>query len=211
MPSLYIRTGRGDSARDRSAGWKRNPAQGKYFHIRSGFGQGSVSGFSNFFRYRLLHDRGGWWVDTDVVCLRHFEFPDECVLGTERVDPMLDRLIVSSAVIKQPIGSALVKWAWSVCHKANVETLAWGDVGPRLLQQGVDALGLHTQLRPHTFFSPVAHYDWASFVDVVPPAPFGSEVFAVHLFHQMWRHNNVDLDQRFPESCLYEQLKQRFL
>ncbi len=29
----------------------------------------TVSGFSNFFRYKLLLERGGWWVDTDVVCL----------------------------------------------------------------------------------------------------------------------------------------------
>src|SRR5262245_19785980 len=34
----------------------------------SGRAKGSVSGFSNLFRYKLLHDRGGWWVDADVVC-----------------------------------------------------------------------------------------------------------------------------------------------
>src|ERR1043165_6249395 len=34
----------------------------------------SPSGFANFFRYKLLLDRGGWWVDTDMVCLRPFDF-----------------------------------------------------------------------------------------------------------------------------------------
>ena len=30
---------------------------------------GSVAGFSNLFRYELLRRDGGWWVDTDVLCL----------------------------------------------------------------------------------------------------------------------------------------------
>src|SRR5215468_2454910 len=37
--------------------------------------EGSPSGFSNIFRYKLLLERGGWWVDTDVLCLKR-ELPD---------------------------------------------------------------------------------------------------------------------------------------
>lgn len=36
---------------------------------------GSVAGFANWFRYRLLHEQGGIWSDTDVVCLKPFDFP----------------------------------------------------------------------------------------------------------------------------------------
>jgi len=35
-----------------------------------GHGKGSVSGFSDIFRYKLLYDKGGWWVDMDVTCLK---------------------------------------------------------------------------------------------------------------------------------------------
>src|SRR5262245_26326073 len=34
--------------------------------------RGGFSSFSNYFRYKLLLDRGGWWADTDVVCLQPF-------------------------------------------------------------------------------------------------------------------------------------------
>ena len=34
----------------------------------------SYAGFSNFFRYRLLLEKGGWWVDLDTICLRPFDF-----------------------------------------------------------------------------------------------------------------------------------------
>src|ERR1041385_3961243 len=39
----------------------------------------TVSGFSNFFRYKLLSERGGWWVDTDVICLEPFTFDGDYV------------------------------------------------------------------------------------------------------------------------------------
>ncbi len=45
-----------------------------------GFGKGSYSAFSNLFRYKLILDRGGWWVDTDVVSLRPFQFDDRLCL-----------------------------------------------------------------------------------------------------------------------------------
>lgn len=37
-----------------------------------GIGKGSVAGFSDIFRYKLLYDFGGWWVDMDVTCLQPF-------------------------------------------------------------------------------------------------------------------------------------------
>ena len=39
------------------------------FRYRDGHGKGSPAGFANLFRYKLLAEKGGWWVDTDVLCL----------------------------------------------------------------------------------------------------------------------------------------------
>ncbi len=33
-------------------------------------GKGSYAGFSDVFRYKLLFERGGWWVDMDITCLQ---------------------------------------------------------------------------------------------------------------------------------------------
>ena len=49
----------------------------QYKHSRS------YAGFANFFRYKLLMERGGWWVETDVVCLKPFDFVQEYVFATE--------------------------------------------------------------------------------------------------------------------------------
>ena len=36
----------------------------------------SFSGFSNYFRYKLISDKGGFWVDTAMVCLKPWDFTE---------------------------------------------------------------------------------------------------------------------------------------
>ena len=45
----------------------------------------TYAAFSDIFRYKLLAERGGYWVDTDVVCLRPFEFVHEHAFVQARV------------------------------------------------------------------------------------------------------------------------------
>jgi len=36
--------------------------------------------FANYFRYKLIHKYGGWWVNMDGVCVKPFDFTEEYVL-----------------------------------------------------------------------------------------------------------------------------------
>lgn len=42
-----------------------------------GHGKGSVAGFSDIFRYKLLYEQGGIWTDMDITCLREIDFKEE--------------------------------------------------------------------------------------------------------------------------------------
>jgi hypothetical protein len=42
-----------------------------------GHGKGSVSGFSDLFRYKLLYDEGGIWTDMDITCLANFNVKED--------------------------------------------------------------------------------------------------------------------------------------
>src|SRR5258707_1370507 len=37
----------------------------------------TYAGFANFFRYKLLLEKGGWFVDADTICLKPFDFRKE--------------------------------------------------------------------------------------------------------------------------------------
>ena len=52
------------------------PESAIYRHHR-----GSFALFADWFRWKLLHQRGNWWVDMDVVCLKHFDIADDIVFG----------------------------------------------------------------------------------------------------------------------------------
>src|SRR5690242_13762176 len=42
----------------------------------------TYAGFANFYRYKLLFERGGWWADTDTICLKPFDFPEPHVFAS---------------------------------------------------------------------------------------------------------------------------------
>jgi len=69
----------------------------------------SYAGFSNFFRYKLLLERGGWWVDTDTICLKPFDFPELYVFSSEMSQGLE---VVNSGILKAPAGSELMAYTW---------------------------------------------------------------------------------------------------
>ena len=113
--------------------------ESEIFSYNVGPGRGSPSAFSNFFRYKLLYDRGGWWSDTDIVCLKPFEFDSDYVISSES---HLGNRHITSGVIKAPKGSPAMKDNWETCNSKDKNTLPWGEVGPRLVSQCVGKFGL---------------------------------------------------------------------
>lgn len=179
------------------------------FRHRSGFGQGSPSGFSNFFRYTLLHKRGGWWSDLDVVCLKYFRFPDERVMAQEKVDAPTDYM-VGSAVMKMPPGDPLMAWLCTECQKKDLPSLPFGQIGPDLIELGMDALDYRSYVRPYSYFCPVPYYDWKRLIDPAAEIRMNCS-YAVHLWNAMWTDAGIDKEARFPARCLYERLKRQYL
>jgi hypothetical protein len=163
----------------------------------------SVSGFSNFFRYKLLFERGGWWVDTDMVCLQPFAFESAHVFASE---VSKGTTCVSSGVIRAPRGSEAMGWAWDVCQSKDPSALHWGETGPTLVAAAVERFSLESFVQPPHVFCPVPYTDWRCFLDVDPP-PWPEESAAVHLWNEMWRRGGLDKDAAYDPRCLYERLK----
>lgn len=79
------------------------PADAVFRHERSG----GLSMFADLFRYRMLQKHDGViWVDTDVYCLRPFDFAADYVFGVERTRFRDDS--ISNAILAAPAGSELL-------------------------------------------------------------------------------------------------------
>jgi hypothetical protein len=166
----------------------------------------TVSGFSNYFRYRMLLERGGWWVDTDVVCLRPFDFESDHVFASEATR---DGSTPTSCVIRAPRGSAAMQLAWERCDARDVTSLGWGETGPRLVKEIVRDCALDQFVQPPEVFCPVPFFAWRTIVEG-PPPQFPGATRAIHLWNDMWRRAGVRKDD-VPEGTLYAELMEQVL
>lgn len=168
----------------------------------------SYAGFANFFRYKLLLERGGWWVDSDTVCLKQFDFPEEHVFATEVCNELE---VINCGAIKTPKGSPAMAYAWDVCQTKKPEELVWGETGPRLMGEAVRKFSLQEYAKPHYTFCPISYLAWEEVLDPDAEVVCGSGSYAIHLWNEMWRKAGQDKNERYHEDCFYEQIKGKYL
>ena len=168
----------------------------------------SYAGFANFFRYQLLLNKGGWWVDTDVICLKPFSFPDEHVFASEEHK---GKRIANNGIIKAPVASDVMAYACQVCRSKDPEQLMWGETGPRLLDQAIKLFALEKFTKPHQVFCPLGFEEWGSVLDPDANPSLDQTTYAIHLWNEMWRRENRDKNGQYHPDCLYEQLKRKYL
>jgi hypothetical protein len=167
----------------------------------------SYAGFSNYFRYKLLLERGGWWVDTDVVCLRPFDFSAPYVFASEMAK---GTAVPASAIIKSPAGSEAMAYAWSVCLSKQPALLKWGETGPKLVADMIARFSLDAFVQPTATFCPVECQEWNTLLTPPVRLPLGEGTFAIHLWNEMWRFHGRDKDACYPRDCAYTRLREMY-
>jgi mannosyltransferase OCH1-like enzyme len=168
----------------------------------------TYAGFANFFRYKLLLERGGWWADADMICLKAFEFGDEHVFATEMCKGFE---VVSSGIIKAPKDSRVMSYTWGICQTKKPEELAWGETGPKLMGEAVSELSMEEYKKPYQVFCPVGYSDWRKVLEPGAEDLLDESSHAIHLWNEMWRAAGQDKNAQYDSNCLYEQLKRRYL
>ena len=127
------------------------PRDRVFFYKRSE-GLGNVAGFSDLFRFRLLHEHGGWWVDTDVICLSD-QIPEPDIhFGWQ------DHRMVGSAIMRLPKGSALTLELFEAAERAGTD-IDFGEIGPGLITRVAKEQGLSDRLLPQTEIYPIPPFE----------------------------------------------------
>lgn len=168
--------------------------------------------FSDRFRYKLLLERGGWWVDTDVICLRPFAFNDEYVFSAEhQVLHGVVKEIPTITVMKAPSGSQFLEQLYDSCVALGAADLEWNESGSTLVRKLINQYSLNTFVQRAITFCPIPMSAYGSVLDPNLQFIFESGSYAAHLWHEFWRRYQVDIDATYDSDCLYEQLKAIFL
>jgi hypothetical protein len=205
----------------------------RIFTYQQGFGRHSYAGFSNLFRYELLLQRGGWWVDSDVVCLHTLDTPREQVFASS--NEINYGLAANCCVMKTTAGSRLAQRLVEEFNRFDTNTLLFGQSGPLLLQRIIREEHLEADIAAPEEYCPVGWRDVGRIVyrrrslalkqvlrDIKrrvrslyrPDLRIGTITRAtrtLHLWNEVWRSSGIDKNQMYAQSCLYEQLKRRYL
>src|SRR4026207_1011099 len=77
--------------------------------------------FSDLFRYKLLLEKGGYWADVDIICLKPFDFKSDYVFAAEKTAKNSDERkkygsnCVNGCVMKAPAQSEIMKFCYEMC------------------------------------------------------------------------------------------------
>jgi capsular polysaccharide synthesis protein len=169
------------------------------FRNRLGKGKGSLAAFSDLFRYKLLLDKGGWWVDADVFCLKAFDFAAPYVFGAEEKP-------VASGVLKMPRGCPLAELCYESARRVDPDTIVWNEL-VNILERGVRDLSLMPYVLPKETFSPIVWRDVPAYAQGEKLFAPSTHSYAVHLYNEMWRRNRLDKWRQYPPNSVLNVLR----
>lgn len=172
--------------------------------------EGSLGAFSDYFRFKMLLDNGGYWADTDMLCVKKFDFEEPYLFATELVLKNKGQTI-TSGLIKCPPNSEIMKSCYdfvsTITKKTNIK---WGDIGPSLLGNKVAEFGLEKYITSYQTFCPIHFSNYRHFVDPRHDFVCGEETYCVHLWNEMWRRNSQDKNATYHIDCFYERMKEKY-
>lgn len=179
----------------------------------------SHAGFANLFRYKLLLERGGFWVDTDVVCLKPYRFSEDLVFGRGKheVFPGGKSWTYGNSVLGAKPGSGFISRCLEYADAQDPQSLEWGQTGPKLVTRLIRELGLEDNAQPQNVFNCITSNKWHQFIH--PKASHSLALwcliktkgaYSLHFFNEMWRSHGKDKNQSYPGHTIYERLKRLY-
>ncbi|GGA81627.1 hypothetical protein GCM10011369_24500 [Neiella marina] len=191
---------------------------------------GSLAIFADWFRWELLSQQGGTWVDMDLVCIKPFDFTEDVVFGSQKMAEL------NVAMLKFPAGHRVCQFMAQACRqptapwpndktkhkiqrffrKALPRSAQFGSRGsiggPKGFTQAAKHFGVMDQAKPYTYFYPVH----ATNCDAIFDRTFAndrlfSNTYALHLWNEYLAAKKIDKNHQFPPDSLIEQLKRQYL
>ncbi|MFC1668269.1 glycosyltransferase [Chlamydiota bacterium] len=194
------------------------------FQYKHGVWKGSYAAFANIFRYKLLFDLGGIWVDLDTVCLKPFDFEAEYIFSTEYFSQK-KTIRLNNTIIKVPSRSNVMKACYDAAKEIDINSLDWRENGSDLLEKFVYKFNLDCfRVVPETF----CYIHWWEFEKLIEQNAnyvIPNNVYTIHLWNELWRQKNknrsiieklfygkrFDKNKRYGPHTLYGCLQETYL
>jgi hypothetical protein len=155
-----------------------------------GHGKGSLGGFSDIFRYKLLFEHGGWWTDMDMTCLKPLNFTEPYVFRTHQILTLVGNLM------KCPPKSELMRICYErAFREVNADNRDWHKP-IQILADEVKFFKLENYIRDFT--NPDS---WKLIRKMlVGKTSIPKHWYAIHWVNEEWKRNKVNKKTVVPDS-----------
>jgi hypothetical protein len=177
------------------------------FSYREGWAKGSFAACSNQFRYALLHQKGGIWADTDIICQKSLMDLPDATIGWENHDS------VNGAILKFSAGHPATAELFERASTLGND-IVLGQAGPWLLTALVQEGRQVLNILPIRAFYP---FHWSEAWKLVDPERVTecmaetADSYCVHWWNGALRSLGCSRDHRPPEHSFLGLHAQRLL
>jgi len=173
----------------------------------------SYATFSDWFRITLLFKVGGWWVDSDTICLKYFDFEEPFVFATE-IGSESGKIQSCNAVIKMAknsdLGKNILEEISEKLSRVKKTDIRWTEIGAVAMKKHIDILDFSKYERNYDVFCPVNFFNFTDFLSN-ESLVFGENTYAVHLWNKMWEWSNISPEVSGRNNSFFEQIKRDYL
>lgn len=185
--------------------------------------------FSDIWRYKLLYEKGGYWVDLDIMATKVFDFKEDFVFASERTIQkgayaMKVPYVYQICVLKAPPKSKFYKELFETCMDTqnkgkNKDKIKY----MRIMRKQIDKYNYKKYVKPpQTFchldwwyakdaFMPKEKYDDKYGVKAKPLDEMFTKTYAIHFWRNLVTNKyKLDLNAQYDPRSLWEKTK-RFI
>lgn len=173
--------------------------------------RGTYASFADYFRYKILYCKGGWWVDMDTVCLKYFDFPEDYCFSSE--NQVNRNVVVNIGYLKIPQEAEVLKdcinYIESNLGVGDGNNVPWGKFGLSLWDTVLRNYDASPFIKQPSVFCPVNFFELSQLITKGAYVP-GSETYAVHFWNEIWRHGYLDKNGIYHPESIFEILKRKY-
>ena len=179
--------------------------------------------FADLFRYKLLYENGGYWVDLDMIEIKKLDFKEPYIFSSEKTiqkgayKNVNHKELANIGVLKAPKKSPFYKELYEEClEKSKIsENIQYMRIMRKILEQ----YKFQKYVKPAKFFCPL---DWWHTKDAFYPVCCKSKYdvsgytpkslfkqpYTIHMWRSiMKKRHEIDINQKFDDNSIWEMCK----
>lgn len=181
--------------------------------------------FSDIWRYKMLYDKGNYWVDLDMIAIKMFDFKDDYVFSSERTIQegayaSYDKKVPNIGVLKAPKGSEFYLEAYEKCLEFNKKNKNDDKLKyMKMLRNLIKTRNMQKYVKEPSVFCNLDWWHAREAFEVhksyptkygVTPTPLSRNFNGPYTVH-FWRDRvtkkyGLSLDAEYDKDCLWEQM-----